>query len=176
MRILHTYKETYTDGPGIRYSIYVAGCDLACFECHNPQSWSFEQGELLKQSVLERIKNEIKSNPMLTGITLSGGDPLDPKNAIGTLFLLQGLEELGKHIMVYTGRTAEHLIHNPKTASQHECLKYIDILVDGPFILNRRDTTTFKGSTNQRFIKTKKMYQDGCLRADKIHEYVIDNL
>jgi len=176
MRILHTYKETFADGPGIRYAIYVAGCDLACNGCHNPSSWPYDQGELLTDSVLERIRSEIISNPMLTGITISGGDPLDPKNATDTLFLLQGLEDLGKHIMLYTGRIAEQLIHSPVPEAQKTCLQYVDVLVEGPFVLGQRDTTTFRGSKNQQFVKTKEMYLKGCLYANKIHEYVINKL
>jgi anaerobic ribonucleoside-triphosphate reductase activating protein len=176
MRILRTMQETFADGPGIRYAIYVAGCDLQCEDCHNPQSWAFNQGEVLSLLTLSRIKNDIKSNPMLTGITISGGDPLHPDNASGTLLLLEELEELGKHVMLYTGHTADELINGQNTLIQKLCLRHVDVLVDGPFIKNQRDTTTFRGSTNQRFIKTKEMHKNGHLRADKIEDYVVTHM
>jgi anaerobic ribonucleoside-triphosphate reductase activating protein len=153
MRILKTFKETYSDGPGIRYSIYVSGCDHKCKGCHNPESWNFDQGEEVNEQVIRRIAEEIKANPLLDGVTISGGDPFyDPK---GLSYLLHDISRLKKDIWVYTGFTIEELIAKDDSYIK-VCLKYIDTLVDGPYIEELRNTDDFKGSTNQRFIKTKQ--------------------
>lgn len=151
MNIIGTIKETFADGPGIRYSIYCAGCKHACKGCHNPQSWDFNQGTPIEKA-LPIIIEEIKKNPMLTGITISGGDPFYSTN--GLLLLLKTFKTLfpDKDIWVYTGFTLEQL-GKIKEPIVQECLALIDTLVDGKFIEALKDTTDFKGSTNQRIIK-----------------------
>ena len=176
MRILQTYRETYADGPGIRYAIYVSGCDLKCKGCHNPESWAFSKGEPLSLLTLSRIKSDIRSNPLLTGITISGGDPLHQDNAYGLLLLLEHLQEFDKHIMTFTGHTAEQLIGHPANDAQRQCLQYIDILVDGPYVESLHDTSSFRGSTNQRFIRTKDMFKNHDLKVSKINDYIIPTL
>lgn len=154
MRILKTISNTYADGPGIRYSIYVSGCTNQCEDCHNPESWNFNQGEALNNELIAKIKEEILSNPMLTGITISGGDPMHPKNAEGLLYLLKELSVLNKNIWVYTGHTIEEIL-NSKNKNRINALQYIDILVDGKYKKDLRELSTFRGSSNQRFIKAK---------------------
>lgn len=176
MRILRTFRETCADGPGIRYAIYVAGCDLGCEDCQNQDSWIFNQGELLTLNTLARIKHEIRTNPMISGITISGGDPLHIDNAHGTMILLESLLELKKHTMVFTGRTLEQILDKPWEIARIECLKYIDILVDGPFVKSLRDVSGFRGSTNQRFIKTKDMWSNGDLRKSMIKNYIVNDI
>ena len=130
MRLLNVYKENISDGPGLRYSIYLAGCRHACPGCHNPESWSPDGGILLTERVLEDIIEEIRSNPLLDGITVSGGDPFfDPD----------------------TGFTIEYLLRSPL---HRPALEYIDVLVDGPFVESLLDPRlSFRGSSNQRLIE-----------------------
>lgn len=154
MRILKTFRETYADGPGIRYSIYAAGCTHHCKGCHNPESWNFNQGEPLTPAMVERYYSEINSNPLIDGITISGGDPF--LSAEGLLQLLIGLSPLKKNIWVYTGFTLEEILSS-RDPNKLECLSYIDTLVDGRFVQELRDTTGFRGSTNQRFLKVKEI-------------------
>ncbi len=152
IKVLKIYPETTSDGLGLRYSIYLAGCRHACFGCHNVRSWNPNNGQLLDDKYLAEIIDQINANPLLDGVTLSGGDPFyDP------LFLKQLLEYLkkytNKNIWCYTGYTYEQIINKPEL---NACLKYIDVLIDGRFVLELRDVSLpFKGSSNQRTIYLK---------------------
>lgn len=150
MRLLNVYKENISDGPGLRYSIYLAGCRHACPGCHNPESWSPDGGILLTERVLEDIIEEIRSNPLLDGITVSGGDPFfDPEALVGLLCRLK--QETGMNIWCYTGFTIEYLLRSPL---HRPALEYIDVLVDGPFVESLLDPRlSFRGSSNQRLIE-----------------------
>lgn len=149
MRLLNTYRETITDGPGLRYSIYIAGCTHACPGCHNPESWDPEAGILLTDAILSDLITEIKSNPLLDGITLSGGDPF--YNPDELLWLARRLkQETSMNIWCYTGYTIEYLRAHPRYSAP---LAYIDTLVDGPFVQSLYDPSlSWRGSSNQRII------------------------
>ncbi|MFC2269436.1 MAG: 4Fe-4S cluster-binding domain-containing protein, partial [Porphyromonas endodontalis] len=104
MHLLNRYKETITDGPGLRYAIYLAGCSHHCPGCHNPESHNPLGGIELSEEVLRGIIDEINSNPLLDGITLSGGDPFFYPEEL--LKLVQRLsEECSLPRLCYTGYT-----------------------------------------------------------------------
>lgn len=149
MRILNIYKETICDGPGLRYSIYISGCNHKCEGCHNPQSWNENEGVLLTPSFLDDIVSEIKKNIFLDGVTISGGDPFfNPKELL--LFLKKIKKETKQNIWCYTGYTLEYLLKHDEYS---EPLKYIDTLVDGPFVKSLYNPNLFfRGSSNQRII------------------------
>ena len=152
LRVLYIYDETIADGDGLRLSIYFSGCSHNCFGCHNPDSHDPEKGVLLDSVLAAEIVNKANTNPLLDGITLSGGDPMfNPEALLEFLKFLK--EKTKKNIWCYTGYTYEQLLKDPLRS---ECLKYIDTLVDGPFIMALRDPSlSFRGSTNQRILPLK---------------------
>ncbi len=145
LRIINIAEGTTVDGPGLRTSIYFAGCKHACKGCQNPDSWSFDAGE---DWTLDKIMTIIRYNKF--DVTLSGGDPLYQAEEL--LPLLQAIKAEKLNIWCYTGFVYEEI----KDKSPYmEILPYIDVLVDGPFQIENKPVgpaLRFRGSTNQRFI------------------------
>lgn len=152
LRILGTYRETVVDGEGLRYSIYFAGCTHACKGCHNKESWCPDNGTLVTEEYLDKIISEINSNPLLDGITLSGGDPLyNPEEMLEIIKYLK--EKTGMNIWLYTGYTIEELRKDNKRMA---VLEYANTIVDGKFVQELYDPLLkFRGSSNQRIIRKK---------------------
>ena len=153
IRILDILEETMADGPGLRTSIYCAGCAHACPGCHNPQSWDFKGGrEVDIQDILDVIKAD-----EFADVTFSGGDPLYQVEAF-TELARRIKEETGKNIWCYTGFTYEEILADERLSM---VLPYIDTLVDGPFMADLRDPDLhFRGSSNQRIIHLTKEEDD----------------
>lgn len=147
--ILNIVHDTIVDGPGLRTSIYAAGCPHACKGCHNPQSWSKENGYMI---TVGEIMNNIVQSPV-TNVTFSGGEPF--LQTQGFLALAKRIKrETNKTIWCYTGFRYESLLSNSECT---ELLSYIDVLVDGPYLEKERDLTLrFRGSKNQRIIHIKE--------------------
>ena len=143
------------DGPGLRTSIYCAGCNHHCPGCHNPQSWDIKNGKWMTiDEIMEVIKADEFSN-----VTFSGGDPFCQVDAF-TELARRIKSETRKTIWCWTGYTIEQI-----RADEHlaQMLPYIDTLVDGPFILEQRDTQLlFRGSPNQRIIYLTPKEEDVC--------------
>ena len=144
IRILHIVEGTSVDGPGLRTSIYLAGCNHRCPGCHNPDSWNPQGGE---ERTLDELMEVIAYNE--APVTLSGGDPLQQPD--GTRTLIHRIkQELGYNVWCFTGYTWEEITADPKL---FEVIQELDVLVDGPFIQEQRDThLLFRGSPNQRII------------------------
>lgn len=151
MKILNIVQDTIVDGVGLRTTIYFAKCEHRCEGCHNPQSWNISNGI---ERTVQDIVQEIASNKIIKGVTLSGGDPLfQPKEACE---LSKQLKQLGYNIWVYTGFTYEEII-NGENKDRIELLNYVDVLVDGKFIESEKDLTLkFRGSKNQLLIDLKE--------------------
>lgn len=145
INVLNILHDTTVDGPGLRTSIYCAGCAHKCQGCHNPQSWDFNAGTPMS---IDQLMEEILSDPF-ANVTFSGGDPLYQVEEF-TKLARRIKRESDKTIWCYTGFFYEDMLHN---TAYREFLKYIDVLVDGPFILAQRDEELlFRGSSNQRLV------------------------
>ena len=148
MRVLDIVEGTTVDGPGLRTSIYVAGCRHQCEGCHNPQSWDFNAG---REISIDELLGVVEKNNF--NVTLSGGDPLYVADEAAEL-CRRIKDELHKNIWCYTGFVWENIVHKPE---YRPLLETIDVLVDGPFVLARRDISLcFRGSGNQRIIDVRK--------------------
>jgi len=153
IRIAGIVKQTIVDGPGLRLVVFVQGCPHHCFGCHNPEALPFDGGYLC---TAQEILDEIQKNPLLQGVTLSGGEPFCQAEALKPLAL--GAKELGKNLWIYSGYTWEEL-HDMAETDSHilPLLTAADVLVDGRYIHEQRDLTLpFRGSKNQRLIEVKK--------------------
>lgn len=142
LRIIGIYPETISDGYGLRYAIYFAGCAHRCPGCHNPESHDPRRGEPLTVERAETICAAIAANPILDGVTLSGGDPLLQPEAMAA-FLRLVKERTGQNVWCYTGYTLEECLADP---ARRECLRWIDTLVDGRYVEALRDLSLdFRG-------------------------------
>ncbi len=145
-------KESIVDGPGFRYVIFLQGCPHKCFNCHNPQTHDFNLGYYVE---LDDIIEDILKNPLLRGITISGGEPFFQVKELKELIVK--INNLKKYdIFVYTGYTILEL-KEKNDSNINYILNNIDYLVDGRYVDSLRDLTLlFRGSKNQRIIDMKK--------------------
>ena len=156
LRIAGTVQDSIVDGPGLRYVIFTQGCPHHCEGCHNPQTHDFEAGE---PADVELILEQIRANQIISGVTISGGEPFCQAKAL--VPLAEAIKAQGKHLMIYTGYLYEELL-NEGDAYCKRLLELADILVDGPFVLKQRNLTLpYRGSENQRVIDLVKTRQSG---------------
>ncbi len=158
IRIAGIVNDSIVDGPGIRLTLFVQGCPHACEGCHNPHTWDFAGGYVV---TLGDIMDKIKANPLLDGVTFSGGEPFC--KAAQLAWLGREIHSLGLNVITYTGYLYEYLIgHSNEENHYMELLKVTDFLVDGPFILSKRSLElSFRGSENQRIIDVKRSLAEG---------------
>ncbi|MDF2607892.1 MAG: nrdG [Bacillales bacterium] len=141
-RVMNIIHDSIVDGPGLRTVIFFAGCEHRCKGCHNPESWNYQNGSEMN---VEQIISEIEANP-ITNVTFSGGDPFFQADVVTDIAKL--VKDLGRNLWVYTGYTLEQIQYNDRYS---DLLKYIDVLVDGPFIESEKDySLDFRGSRNQK--------------------------
>lgn len=153
LRVLNISEGTSVDGPGLRTSIYFAGCAHHCEGCHNPQSWSPDAGqEMTEEEILAKIAyNDFP-------VTFTGGDPFF--NAEEVAHLAKRIkEEQQRNIWCFTGYRWEQVIDVERF---RPLLEQIDVLVDGQFVLSKRNIQLrFRGSDNQRIIDVQESLKRG---------------
>ena len=149
IRLAGVVRESIVDGPGIRFAVFVQGCPHHCPGCHNPQTHDPEGGY---DCELQKILDAFDKNPMLRGITLSGGEPFEQAERL--LPLAKAIIERGKDVVAFSGYTFEELMKkSEQTPAVKELLSLCCLLIDGRFILAERDLTLrFRGSRNQRLL------------------------
>ena len=150
LRVCGIEPESIVDGEGIRYVIFVQGCPHHCPGCHNPESHPFDSGET---KTVNALFKEMCEDPLLSGVTFSGGEPFcqpEPLAELARLVRTRGLD-----VTTYTGYRYEDLL-NMRDPGIAALLAETDVLIDGPFILEERDLTLpFRGSRNQRIIRLR---------------------
>lgn len=154
------------NGEGVRVSLFVSGCTHHCKECFNKEAWDFEYGKPFTDQEIELILEYLKPD-YVAGLSLLGGEPMEPSNQRGLLPLLRRVHELypEKNVWCYSGYLFDRDIVDrmcKESEITRELLSYIDILVDGEFIQEQKNLkVNFRGSDNQRIIDVKKSLAKG---------------
>ncbi len=166
LRIAGVQRESIVDGPGIRYVVFTQGCPHHCPGCHNPETHDYSAGKLVS---IKDLENDIKKNPLIRGVTISGGEPFEQAKVVNKL--IDDLKsEKPYDFMVYTGYKFENLVSNANEQNGYlDLLNNTDILMDGRFVESlKNENTIFRGSTNQRAIECKESLETGNI---KLHEF-----
>lgn len=149
-------KTDIANGPGVRVSLFVSGCRNRCKGCFNPETWSFNYGKEFTLKTLYEIEDALNKE-YIDGLTILGGDPFEPENILTVTAICEAIYKLcpDKTIWIYTG-------YNYEDFKNREVMRYIDVLVDGPFIEEFKDISLkFRGSTNQRIIDVPESLRSG---------------
>lgn len=158
MKYAGLIKNDVAAAPGICVTFYTQGCPHHCPGCHNPETWSFDGGKEFTPQTLQEIKDALVANGIHRDFCIMGGEPLCKENLFLTWDLISEVRSFDPtiHIAIWTGYTYEELLDRNEKILQN-ILESIDILVDGPFILEQRDITLpMRGSRNQRVIELKE--------------------
>ena len=141
-----------SNGPGVRVSIFMQGCEFRCENCFNPETWDFRGGKEFTDSTIKEVL-DYADKDHIEGLSILGGEPLHPKNIEGTARLAKAFKERypNKNVWVWTGYLFEEL------SKDEEVFKYIDVLVDGRYVDELHDfNLKWRGSSNQRVIDIEK--------------------
>ena len=156
LRVAGELAASIEDGPGYRYVLFVQGCPFACKGCHNPQSHSFSGGYFMSP---DDIIKKVCDNPLLDGMTFSGGEPFEQAAVLSAL--AQKINDKGLNVVCYTGYTYEEIIAS-KDPNKIDLLKRCWLLIDGRYIEGLRSWQhEFRGSSNQRIIDVAKSLEAG---------------
>ena len=156
MKIYGLVQDSIVDGPGFRFVCFTQGCPHHCPGCHNPDSHDPLGGTDMTS---DEVIRQMLSNPLTDGLTLSGGEPF--AQAEDCLTLAQTAHAKNLNVWSYSGWTFEHLLHNG-TDAQKALLRELDVLVDGPFVMEERSLTlNWRGSRNQRVIDVQASLRTG---------------
>lgn len=156
LRIAGAVGDSIVDGPGLRLTVFTQGCPHRCPGCHNPQTHDFAGG---CDAEVEELFEQYRENPLLRGVTLSGGEPFCQPEPLAELARL--VHGAGGDVFCYTGYTYEQLLglDDPAVAA---LLREVDVLIDGPYLEAQRDLTLlFRGSANQRLLDLPRTRAEG---------------
>ena len=155
LKLAGLVDDSIVDGPGFRLTVFCQGCSHHCEGCHNPDTWEFGGGTSMEE---QQIVQMVKDNPLVKGVTFSGGEPFD--QPVGFTNLAKLLKKEGYEVASYSGYTFEQLING--TDEQKKLMENIDVLIDGPFILGLRTLSLiYRGSSNQRILDAKESLLQG---------------
>lgn len=158
IRIAGITQDSIVDGPGLRMTVFVQGCPHHCAGCHNPETWDRNGGEVVDTA---DIISKMDANPLMDGITLSGGEPFWQAGACTEL--ARAAHDRGLNVWCYTGCIFEE-IFEMKSFEMIDLLYSVDVLVDGPYIEQMRTLELpWRGSKNQRLIDVRKSLQTGTI-------------
>lgn len=152
-------KDDMNNGDGLRVVLWVSGCEHCCAECQNPETWDYESGILFNKDAYYEIEEELKKD-YVTGLTISGGDPLAPLNVGSVLYIVRRIKQNfpNKTIWIYTGYKYEQLDCSLIGSMILEC---IDVLIDGKYDKNLRNVELkWRGSSNQRVIDVQRSLEN----------------
>ena len=139
-------EHSTVNGEGFRSVLFLSGCSHACPGCHNAEMQDTTYGDVVDDHVI--LKSILKNQPLIDGVTFSGGEPFEQAESL--ISLAASIKAAGLNLWCYTGYTYEHLISSP---IRKDLLKFIDVLIDGPFISALHDEhLRYRGSSNQRII------------------------
>ncbi len=164
MRYHNITKDDMLNGDGLRVVLWVAGCNHCCKGCQNPVTWDAAGGLPFDEAAKAEIYEQLDKN-YISGITFSGGDPLHPANRVDVRNLAMEIKEKypNKTLWLYTGFTWEEIAEYP-------IMQYLDVVVEGPFVLERRDVKLlWKGSDNQRVVDVKRTLQSEDITVPVLH-------
>ena len=152
MRYNKIRKMDISNGPGVRVSIFFQGCHFHCPGCFNPETWDFDGGKEFNDEVINHIL-DLCNNEVISGLSILGGEPLNPKNIEGSTKLAKLFKEKYPHktIWLWSGYLFDEYIYDK------EIVNYVDVIIDGRFHIEESSPLLkYKGSANQRVIDVKK--------------------
>ena len=152
MRYNKIRKMDISNGPGVRVSIFFQGCHFHCPGCFNQETWDFNGGKEFNQTTINHVL-DLCDNDVITGLSILGGEPLNPKNILGSTKLAKLFKEKypDKTIWLWSGYLFDEYIHDK------EIVNYLDVIIDGQFKIELSNPLLqYKGSSNQRVIDVKK--------------------
>ena len=158
MRYAGIIKNDVAAGEGVCVTFFTQGCSRHCPGCHNPETWDFNGGYEFTQETLNNVIKALKANGVQRNFCIMGGEPLNSENLFLTDLIITEVKKYYPDIKIYvwTGYTYEELLDRSEKLLQN-ILRNINVLVDGPFIQEKRDITlAMRGSSNQRIIELKE--------------------
>lgn len=149
-------KMDISNGPGVRVSVFMQGCEFHCKNCFNPETWSFENGKDFTQGTINEVL-DLCNQDYIKGLSILGGEPMHPKNIEGTTKLAKAFKEKypNKNLWMWSGFQFD------KDLKDKEVMKYVDVLVDGRYVDEMHNPKLkWRGSSNQRVIDVQKSLKE----------------